>query len=83
MRIDVHSHFQSVEFVKHLVGRTGLPRAIQERGTYIVECGAGLRIPSLPELLDVEAKLEAMDLLGVDVSVLSHGLPLGPRRTSR
>jgi predicted TIM-barrel fold metal-dependent hydrolase len=78
MRIDVHSHFQSVEFVRHLGGRIGLPRAIQDRGTYIVDCGAGLRVPSLPELLDVESKLEAMDRLGVDVSVLSHGLPLGP-----
>jgi CubicO group peptidase (beta-lactamase class C family) len=78
MRIDVHSHFQSVEFVRHLVGSTRLPRASQDRGTYIVDCGAGLRVPSLPELLDVEAKLDAMDRVGVDVSVLSHGLPLGP-----
>jgi len=78
MRIDVHSHFQSVEFVRHLVGRTGLPRAIQEGGTYIVDCGAGLRVPSVPEIIDVEAKLDAMDRLRVDVSVLSHGLPLGP-----
>jgi predicted TIM-barrel fold metal-dependent hydrolase len=78
MRIDVHSHFQSVEFIKHLVGRTRLPRAVQEGGTYIVDCGAGLRVPSLPEIIDVEAKLDAMDRLRVDVSVLSHGLPLGP-----
>jgi predicted TIM-barrel fold metal-dependent hydrolase len=78
MRIDVHSHFQSVEFVRHLVGSARLPRAIQEGGTYIVDCGAGLRVPSLPELVDVQAKLDAMDRLRVDVSVLSHGLPLGP-----
>jgi predicted TIM-barrel fold metal-dependent hydrolase len=78
MRIDIHSHFQSVEFVRHLIGRTGLPRAIKDGGTYIVDCGAAVRVPSLPELVDVEAKLDAMDRLGVDVSVLSHGLPLGP-----
>jgi predicted TIM-barrel fold metal-dependent hydrolase len=78
MRIDVHSHFQSVEFVRHLVGSTRLPRAIEERGTYFVDCGAGLRVPSLPELVDVQAKLDAMDRLHVDASVLSHGLPLGP-----
>jgi predicted TIM-barrel fold metal-dependent hydrolase len=78
MRVDVHSHFQSVEFVRHLVGSTRLPCAIREGGTYIVDCGAGLRVPSLPELVDVEAKLDAMDRLRVDVSVLSHGLPLGP-----
>jgi predicted TIM-barrel fold metal-dependent hydrolase len=35
-------------------------------------------VPSLPEIVDVEAKLDAMDRLGVDVSVLTHGLPLGP-----
>jgi predicted TIM-barrel fold metal-dependent hydrolase len=78
VRIDIHSHFQSVEFVKHLVGRSALPSAMREGGTYIVDCGAGLRVPSLPELIDVEAKLDAMDRLGVDVSVLTHGLPLGP-----
>ena len=78
MRIDVHSHFQSVEFVRHLVGRSGLPSAVQEEGTYIVDCGAGLRVPSLPEIIDAEAELEAIDRLGIDVSVLTHGLPLGP-----
>jgi len=78
MRVDVHSHFQSVEFVRHLLGTTRLPCAIEERGTYIVDCGSGLRVPSLPELVDVERKLDAMDRLGIDVSVLSHGLPLGP-----
>jgi predicted TIM-barrel fold metal-dependent hydrolase len=35
-------------------------------------------VPSLPEIVDVEAKLDAMDRLGADASVLSHGLPLGP-----
>jgi predicted TIM-barrel fold metal-dependent hydrolase len=78
VRIDVHSHFQCVDFVKHLVGRSELPNAMREGGTYIVDCGAGLRVPSLPEMVDAEAKLEAMDRLGVDVSVLTHGLPLGP-----
>ena len=78
MRVDVHSHFQSIEFVKHLVGRSELPKTMREGGTYIVDCGAGLRVPSLPEMIEAEAKLEAMDRLGVDVSVLTHGLPLGP-----
>jgi predicted TIM-barrel fold metal-dependent hydrolase len=35
-------------------------------------------VPSLPQIVDIEAKLDAMDRLGVDVSVLTHGLPLGP-----
>ena len=78
MRVDVHSHFQSVEFLRYLLGRSGLPRAVREGGTYVVDCGAGLRVPSLPEIVDVEAKLDAMDRLAVDVSVLTHGLPLGP-----
>ena len=51
---------------------------MREGGTYIVDCGAGLRVPSLPEIIDADAKVEAMDRLGVDVSVLTHGLPLGP-----
>ena len=36
MRIDVHSHFQCLDFVKHLAGRTGLPRTLLDGGTGIM-----------------------------------------------
>jgi predicted TIM-barrel fold metal-dependent hydrolase len=78
MRIDIHSHFQSLAYVKHLHERSALPRAVLEDGTYVVQCGAGVDVPALPRMLDMDEKLGDMDASGIDVAVLSHGLPLGP-----
>jgi predicted TIM-barrel fold metal-dependent hydrolase len=78
MRIDFHSHFQSLDFVKHLEGRSVFPKTVLEGGTYIVQCGAGLNVPSLPKMLSIEDKLRDMERMGIDVSVLSHGIPFGP-----
>ena len=77
MRIDVHSHFQCLDFVKHLAGRTGLPRTLLDGGTYVIQCAAGLNIPSIPKILDMEEKLCDMDDMKIDVAVLSHGIPFG------
>jgi predicted TIM-barrel fold metal-dependent hydrolase len=78
MRIDVHTHFQSLDFIKHLQGRSALPRTVFEGGTYTVQCAMGLQVPSLPILMDMEAKLRETDRMRIAVSVLSHGLVLGP-----
>jgi predicted TIM-barrel fold metal-dependent hydrolase len=83
MRIDVHSHFQCLDYVKHLVGRTALPRTLVEGGTYVIQCAAGLNIPSVPKILDMEEKLRDMDDLKINVAVLSHGIPLGPDALGR
>jgi predicted TIM-barrel fold metal-dependent hydrolase len=78
MRIDVHTHFQCLEFVKHIHGRSMLPKSLLEGGTYVVQCAAGLSLPSLPKIIDMEKKLRDMEDLKIDVAVLSHGLPFGP-----
>jgi predicted TIM-barrel fold metal-dependent hydrolase len=83
MRIDVHSHFQCLDFVKHLAGRTGLPRTLTDGGTYVIQCAARLNIPSLPKILDMEEKLRDMDDMKIDVAVLSHGIPFGADVLSR
>lgn len=77
-RIDIHTHFQCLSFVKHLQGRSALPRTILEGGIYAVQCTSGLRVPSLPKVVDMDEKLRDTDRMNIDVSVLSHGLPLGP-----
>src|SRR5215510_4873705 len=38
MRIDVHTHFQSLDFIKHLLGRSGLPKCVLAGGDYVVQC---------------------------------------------
>ena len=78
MRIDIHTHFQCLDFVRHLLGRTAMPRAVLDGGAYVIQCAAGLDIPSLPKLIDMDAKLRDMDDMKIDVAVLSHGIPFGP-----
>jgi aminocarboxymuconate-semialdehyde decarboxylase len=78
MHIDVHTHFQSLDFIKHLRGRSSLPRTILDGGAYVVQCATELQVPALPQMLDMDEKLSAMERMHIDVSTLSHGLPLGP-----
>lgn len=77
MRIDVHTHFLSLDFVKHLQGRSALPRTVVEGGVYVIDCARGWRLPSVPSILDMDVKLKDMAEMRVDLSVLSHGIP-GP-----
>ena len=78
MRIDFHTHFQCLDFVKHLQGRSSFPKSVLRGGSYVVQCAAGLDVPSIPKIIDMEAKLREMDDVKIDISVLSHGLPFGP-----
>ncbi len=77
MRIDVHTHFISLDFIKHLEGRSSLPSSALEGGTYFTSCAQGFRLPILPRITDMEVKLKDIEDMGVDLSVLSHGVP-GP-----
>lgn len=78
MRIDVHTHFQCLDFVKHLIGRATLPKGLLAGGSYVVQCAAGLSVPSLPKAVDMEEKLRDMEEMKIDAAVLSHGFPFGP-----
>jgi hypothetical protein len=44
MRIDVHTHFQSLDFIKHLQGRSTLPKTLLEGGMYAVQSAPGVRV---------------------------------------
>src|SRR6266571_7847438 len=76
-RIDVHTHFLCLDFVKHLQGRSALPRTVLEGGVYVMDCAPGLRLPSVPNIVDMDVKLKDADAMGIELSVLSHGIP-GP-----
>ena len=78
MRIDVHTHFQCLDFVKHLQGRSRLPKSLLDGENYIIQCAAGLTVPSLPKTLDMQEKLRDMEDRKIDIAVLSHGIPFGP-----
>ena len=78
MRIDIHTHFQCLDFIKHLQGRSNLPQSILDGGTYSIQCAAGLRVPAFPQVIDIEKKLRSMEDMKIDIAVLSHGIPFGP-----
>jgi len=78
VRIDVHTHFQCLDFVKHLHGRSMLPKSLLDGGNYIIQCAAGLTVPAIPKLINMEEKLRDMEQMKIDVAVLSHGIPFGP-----
>ena len=77
MRIDIHSHLMSVAFLEYLQGRDALPAAVRDGTGYIAHCAPGLSLPYRAPILSVEAKLADMDAAGIDLAVLSHGMP-GP-----
>lgn len=78
MRIDIHTHFQCLDFFKHLMGRATLPKSLLAGGSYIVKCATGLTVPSLSKAVDMEEKLRDMEEMKIDAAVLSHGIPFGP-----
>ena len=60
------------------MGRTTPPKSLLDGGSYLVQCIAGLCVPSLPEAVDMEEKLRDMEEMKIDAAVLSHGIPFGP-----
>jgi predicted TIM-barrel fold metal-dependent hydrolase len=78
MRIDIHTHFQSLDFIKHLMGRSSLPRTVLDGGTYVMQCAKGLNVPTIPRIVDMDQKLRDMNDMKIDVAILSHGTPFGP-----
>jgi predicted TIM-barrel fold metal-dependent hydrolase len=77
LTIDIHSHLMSVAFLEHLQGRDSLPTAVRDADGFIAHCAPLLSLPYRPPILNVEAKLADMDVAGIGLAVLSHGLP-GP-----
>jgi aminocarboxymuconate-semialdehyde decarboxylase len=73
MRIDLHTHFIPAEFIEQVrQGRAIGNVAIQPRdGQEWLIHQEGYRYPAMAELWSVEAKLQLMDHLGIDISVLS------------
>ena len=78
MRIDIHTHFQCLDFLKYLQGRSNFPKGVLDGGTYVIQCATGLDLPALPKIIDMEQKLRDMEDMKVNVAALSHGVPFGP-----
>jgi len=77
MRIDVHTHFLSEKIARVLEQRSHFPYARFVDGSYHFHCCQGLSLPLAPPAQDMPRKLADMDSAGIDVAVLSLGIP-GP-----
>jgi len=77
MRIDVHNHFLSEKVARVLEKRSSFPYSRFVDGTYHFHCCQGLSMPLAPAAQDMQRKLADMDSAGIDVGVLSLGIP-GP-----
>ncbi len=77
MRIDVHTHFLSEKIARVLEKRSNFPYSRFVDGSYHFHCCQGLSMPLAPAAQDMQRKLADMDSAGIDVGVLSLGIP-GP-----
>jgi predicted TIM-barrel fold metal-dependent hydrolase len=76
-RIDIHSHFISPDFADHLGERHSLPMIERRDGRRLIRSAPGLVVPVIGKMTNLDEKLEDIDELGVDFTVLSHAIP-GP-----
>lgn len=77
MKIDLHTHTYFQDFADYLATRNELPYAVIRDGRLVTACSPAYSSSSPPGHREIEAKLTAMDAMGVDFSVLTHGIP-GP-----
>jgi predicted TIM-barrel fold metal-dependent hydrolase len=73
--IDVQTHWLPPTFVEVLERRSELPRIVDGVHGRLVEYGEGAAYPLLPEMTDLERKLEHMDADGIGIAVLSVNIP--------
>lgn len=73
--IDVQTHWLPPAVLEALEGRTELPRLVDGPQGRVVEYGEGAAYPLLPEMVELETKIDHMDRGGVGVSVLSINVP--------
>jgi aminocarboxymuconate-semialdehyde decarboxylase len=73
MKIDIHTHFIPPYFVDEIRGGQALGKVTvqPQNGEEWVSHPEGYRYPLAAEFWDMEAKLQHMDRLGIDISVLS------------
>ena len=63
MHLDIHSHFLSPDFVKHLVGRSAMPRTVLEGGEYFIDCAPALRMGAGPRIMEMDIKNTKIELI--------------------
>jgi predicted TIM-barrel fold metal-dependent hydrolase len=75
--IDVQTHFLPPAVISALEARGEIPRIAHRDGARFVEYGPvrGAAYPLVPEMTDIDLKLDAMDRQGVGMSVLSVNIP--------
>ncbi|MDQ6818117.1 MAG: amidohydrolase [Actinomycetota bacterium] len=73
--IDIHSHFLAASLVRALERRRELPRITGGPGARLIEYGSGNVHPLLPEMGDINLRMQHMNEHGIDVAVISVNIP--------
>ena len=73
--IDVQTHWLPPVIVELLDARREMPRLVDGPHGRLVEYGQGAAYPLLPEMVELDRKIEHMDAGGIGVSVLSINIP--------
>jgi predicted TIM-barrel fold metal-dependent hydrolase len=77
MRIDCQSHVFPAEYAELLARNPHPPQAIVQDDGYVITYGERQKFLLRPEVYDIDRKIRAMDVAGIDVSILSVNMP-GP-----
>jgi aminocarboxymuconate-semialdehyde decarboxylase len=73
--IDIHSHFLAASLVRALERRRELPRITGGPGTRLIEYGRGNVHPLLPEMGDIDLRMQDMDEQGIGLALISINIP--------
>lgn len=73
--IDIQTHYLPPAMLRALERRTEPPHLVDGDAGRVVVYGPGGAYPLLPEMTDIDRKLEHMDAAGIGMSVLSVNIP--------
>ena len=82
--VDVHNHYYPVDYLNHLLGRTGKTRAVQTGPhSYVMKAGDVIVAHiDRPGHYDLAARIADLDKAGMDTQVVSKTVP-GPEMLER
>ena len=82
--VDIHNHYYPVDYIKHLLGRTGKTKAVQTGPHSYVMKASDVIVAHIdrPGHYDLAARIADLDKAGMDTQVVSKTIP-GPDMLER
>ena len=82
--VDIHNHYYPIDYIKHLLGRTGKTKAVQTGPHSYVMKASDVIVAHIdrPGHYDLAARIADLDKAGMDTQVVSKTIP-GPDMLER